>query len=116
MNDYMLLLHESTTAPRELRPEDVHAIIERYKTWSADLAAGGRLAAGDKLRDGSGRVLRGSGARLAVTDGPYVEAKEVLGGYYVIRAESYDDAVRLASGCPHLALGGTIEVREIEPV
>ena len=55
-----------------------------------------------------------NGGQVRVTDGPYSETKEVLGGYYIVAAESYDRAVDLARDCPHFEYGGTIEVREID--
>ncbi len=56
--------------------------------------------------------MRRSG-KLVVTDGPYTEVKDIVGGVFVIEAASYDDAVALASGCPHLEYG-EIEVREVD--
>ena len=77
----------------------------------------GRTAAsitGHKLHDSQGRVLNGGGARLKVTDGPYAEAREVMGGLFVIEAGSYDEVVELSKDCPHLEFG-SIEIREVQP-
>jgi hypothetical protein len=115
MPHYMLLLHESTTA-RDLPPDEVQAVIARYVAWSDGLRAKGRLVAGEKLRDAPGRVLRREGERVVVRDGPFAEAKEVLGGFYLIDARDHDEAVELSRSCPHLELGGTIVVREVEDV
>ena len=49
-----------------------------------------------------------------VRDGPYAEASEVIGGFYTIEAKNYDDAVSIASGCPHVKYSGRIEVREVD--
>lgn len=57
---------------------------------------------GEKLQDGTGRVLRRAGDRASVTDGPYTESKEVIGGLFQIRADNYEQAFRAASDCPHL--------------
>ena len=116
MPNYLLLLHESTTAGPELSPDEIQAIIERYMAWSTDLRAQDRLVRGDKLRDGTGRMLRRDGESLVVHDGPYAEAREVVGGFYLIRAGSLDEAQAISMTCPHLDLGGTIELREIEDV
>jgi hypothetical protein len=51
---------------------------------------------------------------LKITDGPYAEAREVMGGLFVIEAASYDDVVELSKDCPHLEFG-SIEVREVQP-
>ncbi|MBI3209736.1 MAG: transcription initiation protein [Candidatus Solibacter usitatus] len=114
MANYLLLLHESATLAenigRTLSAEEIQAMILKYKNWAGGLAAQNRLLGGHKLRDNSGRVMKGT----SVTDGPYVESKEVIGGYFLIEAGSYDEAVALSRSCPHLEYG-TIEVREVEP-
>jgi hypothetical protein len=114
MPQYMLLLHDSGTMPPDLSPEDIQAIIQRYVDWRQKVAANGRKVEGHKLRDGEGRLLTGKPGTPTVTDGPYVEAKEVIGGLFMLEARDYNEAVKLASDCPHLAFG-TIEVREVEP-
>lgn len=114
MPQYMLLLHESSTASENISPGEMEAIIKRYTAWSASVAARGHLRGGNKLQDGTGRCLSNAGGKLSVTDGPYAESKEVLGGYFLIEAANYDEAVHVASDCPHLDFGA-IEVREIEP-
>jgi hypothetical protein len=68
-----------------------------------------------KLADDAGKVLRGR-SQARITDGPYSETKEVLGGYFMIEAPSYDDAVGHSRDCPHLEYGGTIEVRQVDPM
>ncbi len=115
MPNYMLLLHEQTSDVSQLSPEDIEAVIAEYMAWSAKLAAQGKIRGGEKLRDEGGRHLHGFGDKFRVTDGPFVEAKEVIGGYFTIEAENYDEAVRLSSDCPHLKYGGWVELREVEP-
>ncbi len=114
MPQYMLLLHDSGALPPDLAPEDIQAIIQRYIDWRAKVAAGGRRITGHKLKDGEGRTLRGTVGAPVVTDGPYAEANEVIGGLFVFEARDYAEAQTLASDCPHLDFG-TIEIREIEP-
>ncbi|MFZ5864228.1 MAG: YciI family protein [Nitrospirota bacterium] len=109
MPQYLLLLHEAPKVTN-LSPDAMQAIIQKYKIWSDTLKQTGKLVDANKLhRDG--RVMRG----VTVMNGPYAEAKEVIGGYFMIEAANYDQAVQLARDCPNLELGGTIEVREIEP-
>ena len=71
------------------------------------------MVGGSKLRDGEGRVLRLNGSKPLVTDGPYSESKEVIGGYYTIEADDYEHAIETAKECPHVDFG-PIEIREIE--
>jgi hypothetical protein len=113
MPKYTLLLRESGSAFANLSPQEMQAIVGRYASWSERLKREGRLHNSQKLRDGSGRTLRRSANQVSATDGPYSEAKEVIGGLYVIEADSFDDAARIAETCPHLDFG-TVEVREVE--
>jgi hypothetical protein len=114
MPQYLLLLHDSGTMPPDLSPEEIQGIIQRYIDWRKKVAANGRKVAGHKLRDGEGRLLRGKIGAPMVTDGPYAEAKEIIGGLFMIDARDYNEAVKLASDWPHLEFG-TIEIREVEP-
>jgi hypothetical protein len=115
----MLLLHENPAGFTGMSPDEMQRVIQKYSTWSARLASQGQLVGGDKLRDEGGKHLRrnanGSGGRPVVADGPYTEVKEIVGGYFKLEAADYDEAVSLASQCPHLEFGW-IEVREIEPM
>ena len=58
--------------------------------------------------------MRGSAGSAKVTDGPYAEAREVIGGLFILEAASYDEVVSLCQDCPHLEFG-TIEIREVQP-
>jgi hypothetical protein len=114
MPQYMLLLHDAGSFPADMSAEDMQAVIQRYVAWRKQVEAGGRKVSGHKLVDGQGRVMRGQGGVTKVTDGPYAEAREVIGGLFVIDAKDYDEAVTLCRDCPHLEYG-SIEIRQIEP-
>jgi hypothetical protein len=118
MPQFMLLLHENPAGFAALSPDDMQRVIQKYSAWSAQLAQQGQLVGGDKLRDEGGKHIRrgkqSDGGRTKVVDGPYTEVKEIVGGYFKVEATDYDEAVTLASQCPHLEFGW-IEVREIEP-
>ena len=112
MRQFMLILKENPQDFVHVTPDEMQRIIERYSAWSDALASQGRLVDGIKLHDEGGRLMSRAGGRLSVTDAAYAEAKEVIGGVFVIRAADYDEAVRLAEECPQLNYG-TISVREI---
>lgn len=118
MPKFMLNAYSAMEMPEEveLTPEFIQAIIEKYNNWTAKLRDSGHLLDVNKLTDGAGRVLRGHGATQTVTDGPYAEAKEVIGGYWLVEASGYDEAVELTRDCPHLEFGGTMEVRQVEDI
>lgn len=113
MPQYTLMLRDDGTSFADMSPAEIQAIIARYSAWAQGLRAAGKLAGSHKLRDREGRVARRTGERVMVTDGPFTEGKEVLGGLFIVDASSYDDALAVANGCPHLDFG-SIEVREIE--
>lgn len=111
----MLVLRDNPEGFMALGPEDIQSVIERYKAWSDGLRKAGRLSGGEKLADGQGHVMRRDQGRVRVTDGPFAEAREVLGGFFLVDAPDYDAAIALAQDCPHLEFG-SIEVREVEQV
>lgn len=115
MPEYVLLLHENDNVFDNLSPEEIQRIIQRYGRWRASLAERGHPASGKKLRDGAGRVMKAGGGKTVITDGPYTEAREVIGGFFAFTADSFEQAVELAGDCPHLEFG-TIEIREVERV
>jgi hypothetical protein len=94
-------------------PAEIQAIIAKYRAWSERVAAQGKLLTGEKLRDGEGRVLKGQGKSTKVLDGPHSESKEVIGGFWILQADDYEEAVQLVSDSPHLQFG-SLELRAIE--
>ena len=115
MPDFVLLLHRLRgPAPSA---EAMATAIKDYSGWADRLRGEGRLKGGQKLTFDAGRVMRNAaGGRVVVTDGPYAESKELLGGFFVVTAKDYDEACRLAESCPHLRYGGQIEIRQIDVV
>jgi hypothetical protein len=116
MPDFLLLLHRPAGAMPTLPPEAAAAITKDYIGWGDRLRAEGRLKAGEKLTIDAGRAMRSAAGRIVVTDGPYAETKELLGGFFVIAARDYDEACHTAESCPHFKYGGSIEVRRIDPM
>lgn len=114
MTQYMLLLHEKPADAATLTPADMQEVVARYKAWADALAAKGQLSGGEKLTDDGGRALRLRNGVPVASDGPYVEAQDVVGGYFLISAASDDEAVGIASTCPHLAGTQWIEIRRVD--
>ena len=113
MAKYTLLLRETGDQFAKLSPAEMQAIVARYAAWSTALRDANNLAGSQKLRDGGGKLMRRSNDDVIVSDGPYAEGKEVIAGLFVLEVPSYDEAVAIAKGCPHLDFG-TIEIREVE--
>jgi hypothetical protein len=114
MPKFVLFLRDSDSAFPNMSPDQMQAIVQRYVAWRAKVQANGGSIMGHKLRDNQGRVVSRATGSIKVTDGPYAEAREVMGGLFVIEAAGYDDIVELTKDCPHLDFG-TIEIREVQP-
>jgi hypothetical protein len=85
--------------------------MQKWIDWIESLTRAGKFKAGDPLQE-VGKVLSGPGGKL-VTDGPFAETKEVVGGYLLVTAKGLEEATELARGCPIFQGGGTVEVRPI---
>ena len=109
MPQFVLLLRDANWTPAEMSAEEIQAVIERYRQWNQRINA----LNGQKLRDREGRIMVRDGSKTTITDGPYAESKEVVGGFIIIEAANYDEAVRKCKDSPHLDFG-SIEIREIE--
>lgn len=109
MPQFVLMLRDNGFPPGWTE-EQMMACIAEYQQWMQRMGASGQ-----KLKDGDGRVVVKKDGGVTVTDGPFAEAREVLGGYMLIEAASYDEAVARCQDSPHLAFG-SIEVREVEIV
>jgi hypothetical protein len=116
MPDFILLLHSPAGPRPAFSPDQISAVTQDYMGWRNRMHAEGHLKGGEKLTFDAGRVMRANAGRVTVTDGPYAESKELLGGFFLITARDYDDACRTAESCPHFKSGGSIEVRQIDVV
>ena len=116
MTQYMLLLHQVPNYNSELPREKMLEMTKKYMTWAEGLRARGKMAGGEKLAAGGVRHVRIQGGQPVASDGPYAEAKDVVGGYFVIEARDQAEAEAIAKDCPHVALAATnwIEIRPIE--
>lgn len=114
MHQYLFLLHEKPADAAQVSPAEMKEIVARYKAWSAGLAQRGLLAGGEKLSEDGGRHLRLKNGRPLATDGPYAEAHDVIGGIFMVKAESDAMAEELAQTCPHLVGTQWVEIRRIE--
>jgi hypothetical protein len=99
---------------RSASPAEMQKNMEKWLVWFKELNAKGLMKdPGNPLAD-SGKVIRGR--HKIVSDGPYAEAKDVVGGYIVIEAETLAEATDIAKSCPILDVGGSVEVRPVEIV
>ena len=107
---YKLLVYDDPKAWPELSEQEFKGIYEEYAAVSRDKAT--KHSAQLKGTE-EAKTVRVSNGDTLVTDGPFAETKETLGGYYLVDASSIDDALKLAAKIPSARLGGSIEVRPI---
>jgi hypothetical protein len=92
-------------------PEQAEQSMRRWMAWMHELESKGHLKERGQPLDRSGKVVRG--AQRTVTDGPFIEVKDMVAGFIVVRARDVDEAAALAAGCPMLEGGGSVEVRPV---
>ncbi len=97
---------------RSASPDQMQRTMEKWVAWFKDLGAKGHLKDPGHPLEHTGQVVKGK--KKIVNDGPYAEAKDVVGGYIVVEAKDLAQAVELSKGCPILDVGGSVEVRPIE--
>ncbi len=116
MAQYMLLLHQVPNYNIDLPREKMLEMTGRYMAWADSLRQQGKLAGGEKLAAGGVRHVTVRDGKPVASDGPYAEAKDVIGGYFVIEATDSAEAEAIAGECPHLALSAAnwVEIRPIE--
>ena len=93
-------------------PEEMQKHFEKWVAWFKELGASGRLKNPGHPLENTGKVV--SGSQKVVKDGPYAEAKDVVGGFIVVEADDIVHAVELSKGCPILEAGGSVEVRPVQ--
>jgi len=114
MPHYMIVLREDPTVYLRYSPEEMQKTIEKYRAWRTRLTEAKRYLGGNKLVDEGGKVMRVEGGTLKVKDGPFGEAKEVIGGFHILKADSYDHALKLCADHPHLRGEQTVEIRQVD--
>jgi hypothetical protein len=107
-SDYLVLSRGQWDPDKS--PEEIQRAIDTFYAWHDGLVQAGRAKVGQRLSTGTRLV-----SRSGVTDGPFAEAKEVVGGYWFFVAANLDEATALAAQNPCIACGLSFEVRPVEP-
>ncbi|MES2379795.1 MAG: YciI family protein [Bacteroidota bacterium] len=114
MKDFLLIFRMDVNTPQpQLSPDEIQAMMKPWQDWMGSIAAQNKLVDQGNRLEPNGRVVKPNNI---VTDGPFVEIKEAVGGYTIIKAASFDEAVEISKGCPILHVGGHVEVRAIIPM
>ncbi len=110
--EYMVLFR-STDWNKELSLEEMRAVMDKTYAWFDRLRQEGRLKAAQPLF-AEGKIVSGRGKRT-VTDGPFAESKETVGGYLLLTVDTMEEALKIAREWPLLDCGSTLEVRPVAP-
>jgi len=111
-NNGYLLIFRSTDWYKGLSPEQMQQVADNWMAWFHRLKNEGKCAGGNPL-EREGKVV--SGRNKVVSDGPFAESKESIGGYFLLTVGTMDEAVAIAQQCPGLPYGIRVEVRPIAP-
>ena len=109
MSNYLFLFRGGHSQAQQT-PEEMQVEMQKWITWMGKLKEKGQLVDGLPLAK-DGKVVAKAGD--VITNGPFAEGSEIVGGYLIVTADSLEEAVELSKGCPNYAYGGTTEVREI---
>jgi hypothetical protein len=113
---YLLLIYSNEATWDAKSPAELSAVFAEYGRLTADLRASGKYLGGEPLEATStASTVRVRDGKTLVTDGPFAETREQLGGFYLVEAENLDDALAMAARIPS-ALEGSIEVRPVMPM
>jgi hypothetical protein len=110
MKDFVLLFRQPSYDYSKLPAKEMQDIVKKWQDWVGGIAAQGKVKENAVRLALEGKVLRAGGV---ITDGPFVEIREILGSLIVVKAESLEEATTLAHGCPALNAGGSVEIRPV---
>jgi hypothetical protein len=110
MNEYMMIFrHELNNGAEAPSPEQMKMVMAQWQAWIKGIAARGRYSGTNRLLNEGKTIKPGN----IISDGPYAEVKEIIGGYLIVRAASLDEAMEMAKSCPNMIYGGNVEVRAV---
>ena len=110
MKEFMLLFRQPSYDYSNASPIEMQALAKKWQDWAGGIAAQGKLASNGPRLATEGKVLKPGGV---ITDGPFVEIRERLGSFIIVKADSLEDATTLAHGCPALDANGSVEIRQV---
>jgi hypothetical protein len=109
MKDFMLIFTNNPSRPQP-SPEEMQSNMQLWFGWIDKLKAKNLYVSGEALLPGGKMV---AGKKAVVTDGPFAESKEIVGGYFIVKADSLEAAAELAKDCPDLPMDGKVQIREV---
>ncbi|MBI3233972.1 MAG: transcription initiation protein [Bacteroidetes bacterium] len=111
MKDFLLIFRNPVSSNEiPLSPEEMQNMLKTWQDWIGNIAAQNKLSNSGNRLENDGAVVKPNNI---ITNGPYVEIKEAIGGYIIVKADSLAEATELSKDCPILQVGGNVEVRAI---
>lgn len=110
MKDFMMIFIGADYQELGLSPDELQERMGKWFSWGGKMEAAGILKGGEALIPTAKCI---SGPNRTVTDGPYTESKEIIGGYYTVEAQNIEAVIEIAQDYPDYDLGGTVEIREV---
>jgi hypothetical protein len=108
-----MFIFQSPMSSEQPSPQQMEESMGKWFAWINLLAEAGKYDSGEALLPG-GKVLKGN--HKNVTDGPFTEGKEIIGGYFIVNAADYNEAVSLCEGYPDYTTGGSVMVRQVQKI
>ena len=106
-----MLIFRGTDWYKGLSPEEMQKVADHWMGWFKGLMEQGKVTSGNPLEP-MGKIVSGKSGKI-VADGPFVESKESIGGYFLLNVVTLDEAVAIAQACPGLPYGIRVEVRPV---
>ena len=110
MKDFMMIFIGANYEELGLSPEELQGRMNKWWAWGNKMESAGILKGGNALHSAATCV---SGPDRVISDGPFAETKEIVGGYYIVQANNAGEVVKIAEDFPDYDLGGTVEIREV---
>ena len=110
MKDFMVIFLGADYGEMGLSPEQIQERMGKWFAWGDKMRKSDVLIGGEALHAGGKRI---TGKDRIVTDGPFVESKELIGGYYTVKADNFEEVQKIAEDFPDYDLGGAVEIREV---
>ncbi len=112
MEKYMFIFKDAGDEASKLSPDEMQQHMQKWYKWIQNLTEQNVYLSGEPLEQG-GKIVSKNGNKIVVTDGPFPETKELVGGYFIVNAKDINHAAEIAHECPGLELGGSVEVRPV---
>jgi len=111
MSEFVFLYRNEVTAAPPASAEQMQQTMQKWMSWMKEMGDKGQLKSPGHPLERTGKVVKGK--QKSVTDGPFTESKDIIGGYSLVEAKDIAQAVEISLGCPIFETGGAVEVRPV---